>query len=658
MLIQRLGSSTQKKDEFTDSLIKEIKKHPNSCDEIWLASDYGFPAIEKHKDSAAELKAVAEKFRKNGIRVSLQISNTIGHGEYMSSRDCSGLVYEGSPVGKMVGHDGTVAGYCFCPNNEYFREYVKSYVKEYSKILPDCVWIDDDLRMSNHDPVRFGCFCDDCIDKFNKKYGSDFSREKLVQEINFGKPEWREKYIEFVRETMYSFTYMIAEAVHEVSPDSVMGYQYCAHGGYTGYGYSYIFDAMRKATGFIPKTRPGGGAYDDYDMNAFFDKAHIINWQNFMLPEYIEEKCPEIENLPDVKFGKTIAGTCFETTYYFACGNTSMSYALLMNDYEPMEWHGEMLAAFSEHFDYWKMLAEYSRNTSQAGIVIAYPKKMYMKKAEKEFDWNGELWFTGGVELEKCAVPAAYSHDDTSVYFLHGDCAELMTDEELEYLLDKPVITDGKTLAILNRRGVKIGADAEKISVRKLYAEYTKHEINRGFEGGKWSIAIYFADGYKIIDKDGSAEPLGIYKTNAAEAENTGEIASAVINTHKGAKWAVFGDNLWNKVISSEKRQQILNTAEYLKPGRITAVLQTHVKAVVLPRENKEHKLTSVTVTNCTVGKSGSLKLRLRNPAGEKFLFMSQYNGRKELSFERDNGDYLIEIPSVDAWSSATVFVM
>ena len=46
MLTQRLGSSTQKDDAFIDSLLTAIEEHPGSCDEVWLASDYGFPPLE------------------------------------------------------------------------------------------------------------------------------------------------------------------------------------------------------------------------------------------------------------------------------------------------------------------------------------------------------------------------------------------------------------------------------------------------------------------------------------------------------------------------------------------------------------------------------------------------------------------------------------
>ena len=82
MLTQRLSNNVQLNDEFIDGLIEISKRHKGSCDEIWLASYYGFPPLEKHKEMAEKLAVVAEKLRKAGLRVSLQISNTLSHGEY------------------------------------------------------------------------------------------------------------------------------------------------------------------------------------------------------------------------------------------------------------------------------------------------------------------------------------------------------------------------------------------------------------------------------------------------------------------------------------------------------------------------------------------------------------------------------------------------
>lgn len=655
MLVQRLGSSTQKNGEFIDELCKNIAKNKNSCDEVWFATDYGFPPLETHKNTAETISVQAEKFRKIGVEISLQISNTIGHGAYMSQRDCTGLVYDGSPVQGLVGHDGMVAKYCFCPSDRFFIDYTIAYVKEYAKLKPAKIWIDDDLRLTNHAPVNFGCFCDTCIARFNKLYGSSFTREELVNEINFGDIEWRKRYIEFSRKAVHDFTYELSKAVHEISPDTIMCLQYGPCRGFSGPDQKHILDAMLEATGHIPHTRPGGGAYDDYDTNEFFRKSHDLDRQNFGLPEYVEEITPEIENLPDVMYGKTVAGTCFETSLYLAKGSTGMTYAIMMRDNEPSSWQDEMLSEFTNHYDYWKKLADANHGTSQSGIVMALAKNFHLAKAEKLFSWNAEPRETGGLELEKCGIPVAYSHDTTSTYFLNYRCARVMTNEELEALFDKPVITDGETIEMLMQKGYDLGISVEKIDVTKLRTRYCKHECTEAFDKFTWGKPFGTSQAYKL-KVDSTAQVLERYSTEVQD-ENDGEIATAIFTTKSGGKWAVFGDHLWNPIISSSRRQHILNIAEYLNPERMTARLLTPVKSVFLPRENKEHKLTCVSVVNCTVGKTKTLQIEVRNPIGTKAVFMSQYNGTSDVKMVKcGENTYNIEMPGLDAFSVGTIF--
>lgn len=654
-LIQRLGSKTQVKEEFIDELIEKIKENPGSCTDVWLASEYGFPSIDDHKKTAEKLAVIAEKFRKTGVGVSLQISNTIGHGEYIRSYDCSGLVFENSPVARFTGPDGTRANYCFCPNDEFFRKYTTEEIKIYvSAIKPDCVWFDDDMRWTNHAPVKLGCFCDDCIRRFNAENNFNFTREELYRAIN-DNLDVRVKYIEFLRTSQKELSFLLSKAVNSACEDSAVGLQYCANGGLTGYGYEHMFSAMRDATGKAPRTRPGGGAYDDYDINAFIEKICIINYQNHMLPSFVEEKCPEIENLPDVKFGKTIAGTCFETTLYLASGCTSASYAMLMNDYEPMEWHGEMLGEFSHHAPYWEKLAECSKQSVQAGIVLALPEKAYLAKTKEDFAWCHEPW-SSGTELMLCGIPTAYSHDTESTYFLHNNCAQVMTDEELENLMKKPVITDAETIEIILQRGFDLDINVRRIGAFGLDCVCEEHTINRGFEGRHRKLPWAADSAYSIIGN--KYETVISYEQTSREAvPGTGEAAAVIFTTPFGGKWAVYGDGLWNRIICGERRSELLNTAEYINPGRLNAVLETHAKTIVLPRENKDRKLVSVTVINATVGKAKNLKLRVKNTVGCGFTYMTQYNGNGTLSAENNgDGSVTLTLPEIDAWSAITVF--
>ena len=76
---------------------------------------------------------------------------------------------------------------------------------------------------------------------FNEKYNSNLSREKLVSEILHGDIVWRRRWISFVREGLYDFTYMIGKTVKQFSPDTTVGLQITVCGAYIG---STVFFAI------------------------------------------------------------------------------------------------------------------------------------------------------------------------------------------------------------------------------------------------------------------------------------------------------------------------------------------------------------------------------------------------------------------------------
>ncbi len=655
MLTQRLGSRTQKDPAFIDSLIAEITAHPGCCDEVWLATNYGFPPMNVHRQAAEILGEVAEKFRKIGVRVSLQLSNSIGHGQYMQSQDCSGLVYDGSPIEKMVGADGTVADYCFCWRGKHFRKYVIEELREYVTVIqPHTLWVDDDLRATNHDPVWHGCFCDDCIAAFNEKYGASFTREQLVHEISFGDIEWRKRHIEFIRESLADFTCEMGKVIHECAPDCAMGYQYCANGGYTGFAYDFIFDAMRKSTGKDPASRPGGGSYDDHDPNTFIEKAELLGYQNYMLPDYVRDRRPEIESLPDIVYGKSIGGTCFETSYYLASGNNAMSYAILMNDYEPMSWHGQMLGAFAKHRPYWKKLCEVNDRSHQTGLKIALSHEGYLAKCEHPFDYSAES-YNYALPFRYVNIPVAMTREDCDVYVLNAANARRMSDAEINDLLAKPVVTDGAAIQVLTGRGFDLGVTAQPIGTRILTELFTDHPVNGNAAGECWGGRWGKTTDWELLGED--LEVLGVFMPTNGTVPGRESVASAVFTTSAGAKWAAFYD-MWGRGISTEKRDQYRNTMEYIAGKKFAAELVTPIQAILHPRVNADGQTVAVSVTNVSVGDSGALEMIVRNPAGTTFTYMSQYSDEITLDAEEiAEGEYKMVIPDLHGWSVGTIFV-
>ncbi len=678
MLTQRLGSNTQKDPRFLEEFIKIVKSNPGSCDEVWLSTDYGFPKLQTHIKAAEILTSNTKKLRKAGLRVSLQISNTIGHGQYMSAQDCSGLVYENSPVEKMVGHDGVVADYCFCWNGKNFRNYTFSYIREYVKrIKPYCVWVDDDLRASNHYPVEYGCFCDDCISRFNEIYSSDFTREELVNEINFGDKIWRERHVEFTRNSLYDFTFEMGKAIHEESPESLMGYQYAVNKFIIGYNCNFIFDAMYKATGKAPLSRPGGGSYDDHDINTFVDKSESLDMQNRMLPDYVKEKRPEIESLPDIVYGKSIAGTCFETSYYLASGNNAMSYAILMNDYEEMQWHSQMLNAFSNHRNYWEKLSKGAESTEQGGMVYAMSKAPHMRDTNELMEYTYPC-FDGVRNFRYLGFSVAMKDNSSpnEVHLLPYKNARQMSNEELYELLKCPVITDAETIVLLNERGFSLPLNAENIDTLTLSERFSKHVVNKNVFGRRWGGQFLARADYElVISVPSKVEVLSEYvKVASADTPNEecipmenygiikytgiGKVANAVFTTEFGAKWAVFGFDMWGRTMSTEKKNIYLEAAAYISGHRQPAEIVTPIKTLLQSRINKDGRLTQFSITNTTVADSGEVTVRVNNPRSENVTLMGQYTTEMKLDLKPTENEniYTVTIPNLKPWAVTTVF--
>ncbi len=683
MLTQRLGSDTQKDPAYVDAFIETVAAHPGSCDEVWLATDYGYPGLDTHKAAAAYLAGAAKKLRQAGIRVSLQLSNSLGHGQYMATRDCTGLVYEGSQVENMVNYDGTVAGYAFCWHGKFFREYILTSLRDYvEQVQPYCVWVDDDLRAMNHAPVTHGCWCDDCIARFNAKYGSDFTREELVQAVNYGDLIWRERHIEFLREGLADFTRAMGKVIHEACPTCRMGYQYGPYGTYTGYGNAFILDAMYETTGYPPCTRPGGGSYNDHNPATFVDKSECLDLSNRMLPDYVEDRRPEIESLPDIVFGKSIGGTCFETSYYLASGNNAMSYAILMNDYEPMSWHGEMLSAFAAHKPYWEKLSAGAKGTRQAGWVLAMPKEGWKVQSKDLFGY-GHQYYSSGKPFRFLGISIAMEDNAAAgeVHLLSPSNARSMTDGEITELLARPVITDAETVKLLCDRGFDLPVTAEGLDCARLSERFTGHPVNRETEGRRWSGQFLRSGGWTLVPTEETrvdptqVEWLSEYvrqvpqdtpieacipmaNSGIGKYQALGKCASAIITTPAGGKWAVFAFDMWQRGVSTEKRDQYVEAAAYISGHRQPAEILTPIQSLLQSRINEKGQLTQASITNATVADSGPMTVQVLNPVSEKVTYMGQYTPEMPLTLVKTDkeGIWTVTIPNVKAWSVGTLF--
>lgn len=655
--------------ENVEKLIEQIKKNSSPCDAVWFSTAYGYPSIDVHRQRAEKLKENANLFRENGITVSLQISNTLGHGEYMRERDCSGLIYEGSPAERIVGPDGKIAEYSFCFYGTHFREYIHETTKLYASILPYAVWIDDDLRVTNHAPVEIGCYCDNCIMRFNETYQSHFTREELVHEINYGDLNWRERYMAQMRHGMYEFTTFVANSILEESPDSIMALQYVRSENYLGSNYNYLFEALYDVSGKNVKSRPGGGFYCDKQPMDMLTKAMMINFSNSALPDYVLENYPEIECLPNVIFGKSYEGICKEAALYLAYGCNGLTFAALNNGQEIDEYDEKLLYWFSVYNPYWKELINRNAGTKCGGVGIYSSKNAYKKpliNGDEPFSWMKitGVWDT---TFMKIGLPISNDQDAAKVLFLHSETVDYMTEEDIEELLHKPVITNAESVRKLIERGFgkHFGFKVKTLQGDDcLGREYfSEHKVNEGFVGDycKESFFVSLKDPIitTLVNCDELSEILGTYVGTKTKGDS--EVVSAIVKTYDKtgralSRWAVFGYCFGIDILSSKKRNQIINAVDYICDSSLPAKLLSNEQIVVIPRVDIMCNTVSVSLQSCTIGTSGELRLRIRNPKKNEFKVMRANAKMQNLDFELCDYDYEMKLPPLGPWEMLTVF--
>ena len=670
-IIQRISGDLQTRDSYMDYLIDTFNRHKNSFTDVWFSTAYGFPTLNTHSSLSEKISINAKKLRKNGIGVSMQLSNSIGHGQYIASRDCSALKNELKYAERLVGHNGTVAEYCFCFRDESFKSYIDKQIRLYiSAVMPDEFWIDDDLRARNHAPVDFGCFCDKCISKFNLLHNTDFDRESLVSEFLHGDVKVRENFISFTREGISELTKVICTAVKDSCGSTRVGLQNGPNGSYTGYGHDYIFDAIYETMGTEPMYRAGAGSYDDHNPNTVLEKVYCLAYQNSQTPDYVTCYCPEIENLPDSSMGKTMYGTSLESTMNLANGSTYLSYAMLGNHPENDDFYDRGFKIFSEHYLYWKRLSEVSEKTFGGGVCYIANKNNHLRPLSKNDDMysfnNDRFSLANG--LLRMGLPLSYDEKGCNVFILHSDVAKTMRKEDLLPLLSKNVITDAETVEYMQSVGIDLSfrfKSATLFESAVMGEQFTNHRVNN--VGKDNYFASFFSPGevnYRFITScPENSEILGYYemkcpcdpKTDSKKAPYG--ISNLIFTTEQNGKWAVMGYALWKRNVPSFARERLFNIIDYINDNRLPAIIKSPVQAVLMPRVSKKNgKTVSVSITNCTIEEQNDVVVTIRNPETESFLQMSYLNGNASLHYKKIGNDYNITIERIAPWSVVTIF--
>lgn len=573
--IQRVGASKQ---TTMQDILDSIDRYPGAWDSVMLFAPADFN--DTPEESEAKFQKFAEQVyavKERGIPVQFNIGYVLGHGDFQTKKP--------AVTPHMVGPEGETCVVSVCPRSDELRKRVGQVYARFARFEPECMWIDDDFRVFDHSPVQCACFCDDCIAAFNAQYHHDFTREQLNAELLVDHfPEdnpIRREWLYFTHESMTGLLRSIAEAVHAVNPDIILGlmtagveYDNFAQGNFKDYA-----RALANPDGKV-YFRPGAFFYSDKTPFESVEKAFSIAVTNEHSLTENANSYSEIVICPYFKRGKSHKITAWEAALHIGLGGTEgvtfeaiQNMLAEMNGYiARMDQERPFLAALSDSLAGHKQIGFYPYFSEEQWVyadTVSHMKEMH------------DFPFALSHQLLKIGVPLTPSAENALGVILGGSTVKAMPNDELEKWLGKAIYADAEAAELID---VKLGRHALGVEITGPVTdnseEFTDDALNAphaGFiRGGHWAgygngCADMKCVGAKALSfaarPSETAEPL-----NCGEEEPEGVVAApvgtAVYETPEGGRTAVLARAPWSDDIQSfPKSCQILNILDWLSGG-------------------------------------------------------------------------------------------
>ena len=630
----RIGGHDHTKTEYIKRLIEALRECGGVFDEVWLATNYGFLSVEDHAECARGMKECAMAFDKAGIKPSLQISRTIGHApEILLHYDASGIRSLNVPHTKFL--NGKTFGGRFCWNNKDFIDYNRKFLTAYAENIgfePAIIWVDDDVRIRA--PYANGhalCFCESCLTAYEKECGKRYTFEEMQKEF-LTDEDLRRDYTDFQMRGLSDFSKMISEAILSKTKEPIMALQSTVTTELGAESTRRIFDSMAEVSGKPVAVRAGCSFYNDHDPRLIIRKALGINYCLSRMKENVTIKNCEIENLPFVSYGKSVECPALEASLYMAYG-CNMASVTLMNENEPLDFHKKIFEKLMLYKPYLLDFVKKTEGTRVGGLSIYRTKNAYFcdKDNLDAWDENGDADEEARV-LARLGIPINAEPKGTA-YILTPTAARTLTSEDVDFLLRSPVVTDAEALLTLYKMGYeeKIGISVKEFSsagFTGVTEQPVAHPINEGVKYKGWIDSTYVnKKPIYTLCADG-IEPVTVFKSPGADTDLG--CPMGVVRMKSGARWLIKGGNLYNPMVSLDKRIQFTNAIDYIASAPLAAYTVSYGQVMVIPRVDKDERTVAVTLLNISISDVEDLKISVNMPRYESAYTVADPYGESE----------------------------
>ncbi len=287
-----------------------------NCEELFK----GHLTREQTKPWLEMIARQAEILKKEGIDFSINPWTTLSHA------DRGRVMNPEHDFQTMVDIDGTKSAITGCPLDEKFIDYLCDIYAYIASVKPKVIWVEDDFRLHNHQPVNWGCACPLHLAEYSKRLGREVTREEFYKGLMDKNPnEYRKVFMEVAREEMVNFAKRIGEAVRKASPDTEVGLM-------SSYPVCHFIE-NRDWEGILYGLGAGKPVHDRPHLPGYRDVNPITYlglFQNVamktvnMVPKDVKI-FPELENSPRSPYSKSNAFAKFQTELCLLLGSEGIT---------------------------------------------------------------------------------------------------------------------------------------------------------------------------------------------------------------------------------------------------------------------------------------------------------------------------------------------
>ena len=555
-----------------------------------FAEGHSFFPKDYYQKHAQMLRPYIDKLKNDGVETGINMMYTIGHCFYADEQE--------SGFRRAVTINGEKSRGCACPQDKHIDAYIREIYQYYAALKPSVIFADDDVRAISLGQLI--CFCPKHLRMISEKAGKDLTPEELkkhITESGYEEDPIRKAYFEQIKEDINRLFCIIADAVHEVSPETEIGIMTTSYPSVTADRDLKEFFSEMLPQKKITRIRTGMDFYREGEIAAIpqnFSQPAIQ--RNFIDNPSVEIQ-PEVENDTYGLYQKSNSITRLQLIWCLTNGFRNMQLNLF--DYLdcPAANYDEITEMLISDTGYRNAITHLiPENHRTDGIsVFAHPRALTKRKNGFLFSPRWYSW------LQLMGLPLCSDSKNTDFIFLTGDDVILCSDSEIDCLLKKGAVLDLRAAKALVYRGF-----GERIGIKKIEPmtdifageRFTDHRFNGEYIGCHNSH--YFTSSLipddcvaKIIYAD-SAEPVSNIINHKKEVIAPG---AASFENEYGERFFILptaDDNafIFFTSMNHKRRRQLISAFEWIAKKPLPAYADNERMCLNINRFDNKNIIT------------------------------------------------------------------